>query len=79
MELLVASTYGIPKPTLSYFESGRESDFALLKMSKGNLLNQHSQLAEQHKYQVFLRHLKLHSAFQLSKAFVHDPKPYTAA
>lgn len=61
------------------FESGKESDFALLKMALDNLLNSHVHLNEQYKYQVLLGHLKLQSALQLAKAFMHDPRPYTAA
>lgn len=52
---------------LLVFESGRESDFALLKMALDNLLNSHKHLSEQYKYQVLLSHLK------------HHPSPYTAA
>lgn len=62
-----------------YFDSGRESDFALLKMALDNLLNSHRHLNEQYKYQVLLGHLKLPSALQLAKAYMHDPRPYTRA
>ncbi len=61
------------------FESGKESDFALLKMALDNLLNNHLHLNEQYKYQVLLGHLKLQSALQLAKAYMHDPRPYTTA
>ncbi|XP_025763702.1 uncharacterized protein LOC109202593 [Oreochromis niloticus] len=61
------------------FESGRESDFALLKMALDNLLNSHPHLNEQYKYQVLLGHLQLPSAIQLAKAYMHDPTPYTTA
>lgn len=64
---------------LPVFESGRESDFALLKMALDSLLNNHSHLSEQYKYQVLLSHLKLPSALQLAKAYMHHPSPYTAA
>lgn len=40
----VATSYGIPKPMIPCFESGKESDFALLKMALDNLLNSHLQL-----------------------------------
>lgn len=32
MELLVATAFGVPKPRLPYFDSGKESDFVLLNM-----------------------------------------------
>lgn len=76
---LSATSYGIPKPMIPFFESGKESDFALLRMALGNLLNSHLHLSEQYKYQVLLGHLKLPSALQLAKAYMHDPRPYTAA
>lgn len=66
-DLLIASAFGIPKPMLPVFESGRESDFALLKMALDNLLNSHKHLSEQYKYKILLSHLK------------HHPSPYTAA
>lgn len=62
METLIATSYGIPKPTLPFFESGRESDFALLKMALDNLMNSHPHLSEHYKYQVLLSQLKLQSA-----------------
>ncbi|KAI3363602.1 hypothetical protein L3Q82_001235 [Scortum barcoo] len=37
-ELLLATALGIPQPSLSVFESGRESDFALLKLALDNVL-----------------------------------------
>lgn len=73
---LIASSYGIPKPMIPFFESGKESDFALLKMALDHLLNSHPHLHEQYKYQVLLGHL---SALQLAKAYMHDPRPYTMA
>ncbi|XP_039516235.1 uncharacterized protein LOC120470711 [Pimephales promelas] len=79
MELLVATSYGLPRPTLPHFTSGKESDFALLKMALDNLLNTHAHLTEQFKYQVLLDHLKLPSAHKLAQAYMHDPKPYTSA
>uniref|UniRef100_A0AAV2MID6 E3 ubiquitin-protein ligase RNF182 n=1 Tax=Knipowitschia caucasica TaxID=637954 RepID=A0AAV2MID6_KNICA len=77
--MLIASTYGIPRPTLPYFESGRESDFALLKMALDNLLSTHTHLSEQYKYQVLLGQLKHASALQLAKAHMYHPQPYTTA
>ncbi|KAG1952188.1 hypothetical protein F2P79_010147, partial [Pimephales promelas] len=79
METLIATSYGIPKPTLPFFESGKESDFALLKMALDNLMNSHPHLSEHYKYQVLLGQLKLQSALQLAKSYMYDPAPYTAA
>lgn len=78
-ELLYASAYGIPQPKLPVFESGNESDFALLKLALDNLLSNHSHLSEQYKYHVLLSHLKLPSAQQLAKAYMYHPRPYSAA
>ncbi|XP_039534154.1 uncharacterized protein LOC120483252 [Pimephales promelas] len=78
-ELLMAAAYGIPRPTLPVFESGTESDFALLKLALDNLLSHHTHITEQYKYQVLLSHLKFASAQQLAKAYMHHPQPYTAA
>lgn len=79
METLIATSYGIPKPKLPFFESGKESDFALLKMALDNLMNSHPHLSEHYKYQVLLSQLKLQSALQLAKSYMYDPAPYTAA
>lgn len=78
-DLLFASAYGIPQPKLPVFESGNESDFALLKLALDNLLTNHSHLSEQYKYHVLLSHLKLPSAQQLAKAYMYHPRPYSAA
>ncbi|KAL1273037.1 hypothetical protein QQF64_028899 [Cirrhinus molitorella] len=78
-ELLFASAYGIPQPKLPVFESGNESDFALLKLALDNLLTNHRHLSEQYKYHVLLSHLKLPSAQQLAKAYMYHPRPYSAA
>ncbi len=78
-ELLFASAYGIPRPTLPVFESGVESDFALFKLAFDNLLSNHHHISEQYKYHVLLSHLKLSSAHQLAKSFMYHPQPYTAA
>ncbi|XP_052412579.1 uncharacterized protein LOC127957915 [Carassius gibelio] len=78
-ELLYASAYGIPQPKLPVFESGNESDFALLKLALDNLLSHHSYLSEQYKYHVLLSHLKLPSAQQLAKAYMYHSHPYSAA
>ncbi|KAL0184291.1 hypothetical protein M9458_019987, partial [Cirrhinus mrigala] len=59
LEMLAASAYGIPKPVIPTFETGRKSDFALLKMALDNLMNYQQHLSEPYKYQVLLDHLKL--------------------
>lgn len=69
----------MPKLSLPYFESGRESDFAILKMSLDDLLSSHRHLHEQYKYKVLLAHLKLQSAVQLANTYMHNPRPYIAA
>lgn len=75
-ELLVVPTYTIPRPNLPYFESGKESDFILLKMALDSLLCYHGHLSEQNKFQVLLDRLKLASALKLAK---YDTRPYTPA
>ena len=52
---------------------------ALLKLALDSLISNHTYLSEEHKYQVLLNHLKLPSAYKLAQAYMHDPKPYTAA
>ncbi|KAI2657497.1 hypothetical protein H4Q32_008840 [Labeo rohita] len=79
LEILAASTYGVPKPAIPYFDTGRESDFALLKMALDNVMNNQPHLSEHYKYQVLLSHFKLPSALQLAKAYMYDPRPYTTA
>lgn len=79
MELLVASAYGIPKPRLPYFDSGRESDFVLLDMALGNLVSVHTHLSEHFKFQILLDHIKLPSAYKLAKSHMYAKDPYTAA
>ncbi|XP_026095552.1 uncharacterized protein LOC113067383 [Carassius auratus] len=79
MDMLIASSYGIPKPALPKFDRGKESDFALLKMALDSLLGGHAHLTEQFKYQVLLDRLKLPSAYKLAQAYMHDPTPYTRA
>ncbi|XP_022540035.2 uncharacterized protein LOC111195821 [Astyanax mexicanus] len=79
MDLLIATSYGIPKPSLPTFSSGKESDFALLKMGLDSLMGAHSHLTETFKYQVLLDHLKLPSAYKLAQAYMYDPTPYTTA
>ena len=79
MELLVATAFGIPKPRLPYFESGKESDFVLLNMALENLLDIHAHLSEQYKFQVLMDHLRLPSAYKLAKSYMHTSTPYTSA
>ncbi|XP_058625394.1 uncharacterized protein LOC131536472 [Onychostoma macrolepis] len=79
LEMLAASAYGVPKPAIPFFDTGRESDFALLKMALDNVMNNQPHLSEHYKYQVLLSHLKLPSALQLAKAYMYDPRPYTTA
>lgn len=79
IETLIANSHGIPKLTLPPFESGKESDFALLKMGLDNSMNNHPYLSEHYKYQVLLSQLKLPSALQLAKSYMYDPTPYTTA
>ncbi|XP_069378750.1 uncharacterized protein [Paralichthys olivaceus] len=79
MDLVLASAYGIPKPSLPVFKSGRESDFALLKMALDNLLDNHTHLTEQFKYQVLLEHLKHPGAHKLARSCMHDMRPYSTA
>ncbi|XP_039457579.1 uncharacterized protein LOC120434117 [Oreochromis aureus] len=79
MEMMVASSYGIPKPKLVIFRSGRESDFALLKKGLDSTLGPHSHLGEDYKFQVLLDHLEHPSALQVAKRYIHDRTPYTSA
>lgn len=78
-KLFIAAAYGIPRPTLPVFESGTESDtesdFALLKLALDKPLSHHDDISEQYKYQVLLSHLKIDSAQQLTKAYMHNPQP----
>lgn len=39
LEMLAASAYVVPKPAIPYFDTGREIDFALLKMALDNVMN----------------------------------------
>lgn len=79
LEMLATSAYGVPKPAIPYFDTGMESDFALLKMALDNVMNNQPHLSEHYKYQVLLSHLKLPSALQLAKAYMYDLRPYTTA
>ncbi|XP_033637433.1 uncharacterized protein LOC117298338 [Asterias rubens] len=77
-EMLIASSYGIPRPVLPTFSSGKEKDFALLKMALDNLIDVHPHLTEPYKYQVLLGKLS-GNIKRLAEAFIHEAKPYTAA
>lgn len=79
MELLVATAFGIPRPKLPYFDSGKEIDFVLLKITLENLLDIHAHLSEQYTFQVLIDHLRLPSAYKLAKSYVHASTPYTFA
>lgn len=79
VEMAIASSYGIPKPKLINFTSGKESDFALLKKGLDGILGPHLHLTEDYKFQVLLDHLKLPAAFQIAKRYMYDSMPYTRA
>lgn len=79
MEMAISSSYGIPKPKLISFTSGKESDFLLLKKGLDGVLGPHPHLSEDYKFQVLLDHLKFPTAFQIAKRYVHDPMPHTKA
>ncbi|KAL0147788.1 hypothetical protein M9458_056904 [Cirrhinus mrigala] len=79
MEMAIASSYGIPKPRLTVFSSGKESDFLMLKKGLDSILGPHRHLTEDYKYQVLLDHLQLPSAYQVAKRYVNSPYPYTNA
>lgn len=79
VKLLIASTYGVPKPALPMFKCGLESDFSLLKMVQDNLLNSRQHRSEQYKYLFLLSHLKLPRARRLTMAYMYHPHPYTTA
>ncbi len=79
MEMAIASSYGIPKPRLAVFSSGKESDFLMLKKGLDSILGPHRHLTEDYKYQVLLDHLHLHAAYQVAKRYVNSPYPYTSA
>jgi len=79
MDLFIASAYGIPRPSLPVFKSGRESEYALLKMALENLLDIHPHLTEQYKYQILLDHLQHPGANKLARSSMHDVRPYSTA
>jgi len=79
VDMAIASAYGIPKPKLINFTTGKESDFALLKKGLDGILGPHLHLTEDYKFQVLLDHLKLPAAFQIAKRYMYDPMPYTRA
>ncbi|KAL0199202.1 hypothetical protein M9458_007742, partial [Cirrhinus mrigala] len=79
MEMAIASSCGIPKPRLTVFSSGKESDFLMLKKGLDSILGPHRHLTEDYKYQVLLDHLQLPSAYQVAKRYVNSPYPYTNA
>ena len=79
LEMVIASSYGIPKPKLTVFSSGRESDFLLLKKGLDSVLGPHRHLSEDYKYQVLLDHLRFPAALQIAKRFINSATPYHSA
>ncbi|XP_060777117.1 uncharacterized protein LOC132886465 [Neoarius graeffei] len=79
MEMAIASSYGIPKPKLVAFSSGKESDFILLKKGLDTVLGPHRHLTEDYKFQVLLDLVKLPAAYQIAKRHLNSPQPYSAA
>lgn len=79
MEMILASSYGIPKPRLVTFKSGRESDFALLKKGLDSLLGPHAHLTEEYKYHILMDQLEHPCALQVARRYIHDRTPYTSA
>lgn len=55
--MVIASSFGIPKPKLTVFSSGKESDFLLLKKGLDSVVGPHRHLSEDYKYQVLLDYL----------------------
>ncbi|XP_043969674.1 uncharacterized protein LOC122829297 [Gambusia affinis] len=78
LEMAIASSYGIPKPKLIPFSSGKESDFIMMKKGLDSVLGPHKHLTEDYKYQVLLDLLKLPNAYQVAKRYVNDRTPYTS-
>ncbi|KAK0149995.1 hypothetical protein N1851_009229 [Merluccius polli] len=79
LEMIIASSFGIPKPKLTVFSSGRESDFLLLKKGLDSVLGPHRHLSEDYRYQVLLDHLRFPAALQVAKRFINSATPYTTA
>ena len=77
-DLLVAASHGVPKPTLPSFTSGTAKDFASLHMALDSIVNVHSHISEQYKFQLLLDKLG-GSAHKLAQAYMHDSQPYTMA
>uniref|UniRef100_A0AAV2MBC1 Uncharacterized protein n=1 Tax=Knipowitschia caucasica TaxID=637954 RepID=A0AAV2MBC1_KNICA len=48
-------------------------------MAFDSLLGNHPHLSEQYKYQILLERLKHPPAYQLARAHIHHPQPYTSA
>ncbi|KAF0029308.1 hypothetical protein F2P81_018413 [Scophthalmus maximus] len=79
MEMVIASAFGIPKPKLTIFSSGRESDFIMLKKGLDSVFGPHKHLTEDYKYQILLDHLRFPSALKVAKRYVNNLTPYTSA
>lgn len=71
----------IPWTSWSVFkiDRGNASDFSLLKCSLDNVLESKLAIGEQYDYDVLFGQLKLLSAINFAKSFMHNPKPYTHA
>lgn len=67
MEMILASSYGIPKPRLVTFKSGRECDFVLLKKGLDSLLGPHAHLTEEYKYHILIDQLEHPCALQVAR------------
>ena len=79
LEMAIASSYGIPKPKLTAFSTGKESNFIMLKKGLDSVHGPHKHLREDYKYQGLLDLLKLPNAYQVAKRYVNDPTPYSSA
>ena len=77
MDLLLAPSIGVPKPTLHKFAI-EEKDFALLKFALQNLVDVHPHFSEEYKFQVLIISLE-GKALKLAKSFLHGSQPYTKA
>lgn len=77
--MVIESSFGIPKPKLTMFNSGKEIDFPLQKKGLDSVLEPHRHLSEDYKYQVLPDHLRFPAALQIAKRFINSAQPYTTA
>ncbi len=56
-ELLISSSFGLPRPSLPTFDTNNEKDYRLLKMTFENLIDCHPHLSEKYKYKILMDHL----------------------